>query len=472
MRAAERWYENEMTASVQHNRTLVIGLGKTGLSAARFLAARGNDVLVIDSRSNPPGVGELRHTHPEVSVVLESLDPQWLEGVTEVVLSPGLGLDTPIAAEAVRRGIPVVSDIELFARLATAPVLAVTGSNGKSTVVTLVEQMLSASGLSVAAGGNLGPPALELLGEDPEAYVLEVSSFQLETTQSLKPLAAAVLNVSPDHLDRHGSLQHYAALKARLLKPAATAVFNWDDPRVRAMGSDHAHGIPFSVREPLERGYCILNHEGERWLSRDGEPLLPVSAMRIQGLHNEANALAALALGEATLAAPGPAEASSRGRETAPLLETIEHYAGLPHRCQWVGEEPGIQFINDSKGTNVGATVAALQGLRGPFVLIAGGQSKGADFRPLVAAARDKLVGAVVIGEAAAELEAGLSSVVPVRGAEKMTEALTRACELANESDASRVTVLLSPACASLDMFGDYAARGEAFVAAVGERQR
>lgn len=241
---------------------------------------------------------------------------------------------------------------------------------------------------------------------------------------------------------------------------------------MRAMGLDHPHGIPFSVRESLERGYCTLDHEGERWLSRDGDPLVPVSAMRLQGLHNEANALAALALCDAALAASGSAASSARGTEPAPLLEAIERYAGLAHRCQWVGEEAGIQFINDSKGTNVGATVAALQGLRGPFVLIAGGQSKGADFRPLMAAARDKLVGAVVIGEAAAELEAGLSELVPVRRVENMTEALGRACELANESDAPRVTVLLSPACASLDMFDDYAARGEAFVAAVRERQR
>ena len=204
-----------MKASGEDDRTLVVGLGATGLSVARFLASRGEEVVVIDSRARPPGLGSLQAEYPELPVVVESLDVRWLEGVSQVVMSPGLGLDTPIAVEAQRLGIPLVSDIELFARAVDAPVIGVTGSHGKSTVVTLLARILSAAGQRVAAGGNLGPPALELLEVEAETYLLELSSFQMETTESLEPVAAAVLNVSPDHLDRHGSFERYAALKAK-----------------------------------------------------------------------------------------------------------------------------------------------------------------------------------------------------------------------------------------------------------------
>jgi UDP-N-acetylmuramoylalanine--D-glutamate ligase len=452
MNTTRRRRENEMMA-VQHKPTLVVGLGVTGLATARFLASRGQDVRVIDSRANPPGLAALRRSHPEIPVALETLDPRWLEGVGEVVLSPGLGLDTPIAAEVRRRNIPLLSDIELFARSATAPVLAVTGSNGKSTVVTLLQRVLAASGLDVAAGGNLGPPALELLDEDVAAYVLEVSSFQLESTKSLRPLAATVLNISPDHLDRHGTLEHYAALKARLLQAADTAVFNWDDEWVRPMGLAHPQSIPFSVSETLESGYSVVIRDDGRWLARDREPLLAVAALRLRGAHNEANALAALAL------------AHVLNRDLGPQIDALKSFSGLPHRCQWVAEHAGITFINDSKATNVGATVAALRGLPGPFVLIAGGQSKGADFSPLAEGARGGLRGAVLIGEAGDELEAVLTDVCPLRRANGMASAVALARELASPGD----TVLLSPACASFDMFTDYAHRGERFVAAVRE---
>ena len=213
-RSVERHDESAVSTSAQGGSTLVVGLGATGVATARHLAARGVDVTVIDSRQTPPGLDELGKTHPEIRVILESQDPRWLEGVGQVVLSPGLGLDTPVAAQARQAGIPLLGDIELFARAVTEPVLAVTGSNGKSTVVTLLERMLSATGLDVAAGGNLGPPALQLLEESADIYLLELSSFQLETTETLKPQVATVLNVSPDHLDRHGSLTEYAACKS------------------------------------------------------------------------------------------------------------------------------------------------------------------------------------------------------------------------------------------------------------------
>ena len=451
-----------MNASGEDNRTLVVGLGATGLSVARFLASRGDEALVIDSRVRPPGLEALRQDQPQIPIVLESLDVRWLQGVSQVVLSPGLGLDIPIIVEAQRSGIPIISDIELFARAGHAPVIGVTGSNGKSTVVTLLERLLSAAGVRVASGGNLGPPALELLDVPAETYLLELSSFQLETTESLKPIAAAVLNVSPDHLDRHGSFERYASLKAKLAHAAETFVFNWDDEAVREMARTHAQAIPFSVHESLKAGYSSAEHQGERWLCRDGAPLLPVAELRLPGLHNEANALAAMALaGTVTGELPGPRREAQ--------LNALREFPGLPHRCQWVAEEAGVVFINDSKGTNVGATVAALRGLAGPFVLIAGGRAKGADFGPLVAAAEGRLVGAVVIGEATAELEAAFSGITPVQAAKDMREAVGSALEIARAATVRPITVLLSPACASLDMFADYRERGDVFVASVKE---
>ena len=465
MSTAAQLCDDEMSGSLSNNRTLVVGLGATGLAAARFLASRGEEVLVIDSRTNPPGLEALRDAQPELQIELESLHPRWLDGVSQVVISPGLGLNIGIAAEARRRGIPLVSEIELFARAARAPVVAVTGSNGKSTVVTLVEQMLKAAGVRVAAGGNLGPPAVDLLADSPEIYVLELSSFQLETTRSLRPAAATVLNVSADHLDRHGSLARYSAVKARLLRAARVPVFNRDDPIVRAMAADCPGGIPFSAREHLDHGYCAMAHRGERWLFRDARPVVPTSRLRIPGRHNESNALAALALADVMTS---DSSASNRARS----LDAMCEFPGLEHRCQWVAEEDGISFINDSKGTNVGATVAALRGLSGPLVLIAGGRAKGTDFEPLAEAGEGRLAGAVVMGEAGAALRSTLAPVSPVVGADDMPSAVERAVKLARATGFRQVTVLLSPACASFDMYSDYRARGDAFVAAVEARRR
>lgn len=451
----EDWQDHQMTAQGHDRHTLIVGLGATGLATANYLASRGERVRVIDSRAEPPGLRALGERWPAIPVELGTLDFRWLEGITRVVLSPGLACDIPLAVEARRRGLPVVSDIELFARAAEAPVLAVTGSNGKSTVITLLERMLEAGGLRAVAGGNLGPPALDLLA-DPgcDAYLLEVSSFQLETTESLEPLAAAVLNVSPDHLDRHETLDRYAALKARLLSASQTAIVNWDDVLVRRMALTHPNYVAYSLREPLARGYGVLDHEGCRWLARDREPLLRVSALKLRGAHNEANALAALAL----------AECAARDLESRRShLEALRAFPGLPHRCQWVAKHSGVDFINDSKATNVGATVAALNGLPGPLVLIAGGLSKNGGLSPLVEAGKGKLKGAVLIGSSQADLKAALDHVCPVQLAEGMADAVERARAMAATGD----TVLLSPACASQDMFDDYRARGDAFIAAV-----
>jgi UDP-N-acetylmuramoylalanine--D-glutamate ligase len=431
--------------------SLIVGLGATGVAVARYLSARGERVRVIDSRANPPGLTELRAALPEADVVLETLDERWLEDASRVLLSPGLPYDLPLAVEARRRGLAVIGDVELFALAAQAPVIAVTGSNGKSTVTTLASKMLESQRLRAPAGGNLGPPALDLLDGEADAYVLEISSFQMETTDSLAPLAATVLNVSADHLDRHGTLELYAELKEKLLKAAENAVVNADDPIVAAMGARHSRVVPFSIRTELPRGYSLVAAKGERWLARDRKPLLRASELGIRGAHNEANALAALALTEPLTA------------DLEAALEVLRTFTGLPHRCQLVAERNGVTYLDDSKGTNVGATLAALGGLDGPLVLIAGGLSKGQDLRPLAAGARGKLRAAVLIGTAAAELERVLGPVCKTVHAASMDEAVARAAELARRGD----TVLLSPACASQDMFRDYRERGERFARAV-----
>src|SRR5690606_14335880 len=258
-----------------------------------------------------------RATDPDTEVVVETLDPRWLHGMTRVVLSPGLPVDLPLVAEARRLGLPVVGEIELFARAANAPVVAITGSNGKSTVTAAVARMLAAYGLRAPAGGNLGPPALELLSAAAQAYVVEISSFQMETAESLRPVAAAVLNVSADHLDRHGTLERYAALKEKLLAHAERAVVNVDDPLVAAMGARHAHAVPFSLHAPLERGWSVVEADGARWLARDGRTLMKTRELALRGRHNEGNALAALALCEAVA-----------GRDLTPALDVLRTFAG------------------------------------------------------------------------------------------------------------------------------------------------
>jgi UDP-N-acetylmuramoylalanine--D-glutamate ligase len=435
--------------------TLVVGLGASGLAAARYLAAQGEAVLVIDSRARPPELATLQR-ELDVAVELETLDPQWLDRASRIVLSPGLSVDLPLIAEARRRGIEVIGELELFARAATAPVLAVTGSNGKSTVTSLTAHLLQAQGFDAPAGGNLGPPALELLALGPvDAYALEVSSFQLETTQSLQPAAAALLNISADHIDRHGSLERYAALKGSLLTMAERAVVNWDDPLVRELAPRSDSTLPFSVKEALPCGWSVVEESGQRWLARDLEPQLPSADLTLKGETGEANALAALALIECM------------DGELSLALAALKTFAGLPHRLQPLQEIDGVTYVDDSKGTNVGATAAAIIGAGVPVVLIAGGQGKGADFAPLAALAPGRVRAAVLLGEAAAELERVLAGSVPTYRVANMRAAVARAAALAEAGD----WVLLSPACASQDMFRDYRERGEIFAAAVRELQ-
>ena len=432
------------------NRALVLGLGRTGLSCARYLHRKGIAVRVADTRAEPPGAAALREQVPGAELHTGAFAPALLEGVAQVVISPGLPLRQPLVAEAGRRGLPVVGDIELFAREAPAPVAAITGTNGKSTVTALLAELANAAGRSALAGGNLGEPALDLLERPvPELYVLELSSYQLETTQSLRTGVATVLNVSPDHLDRYDSLEDYATAKSRIFDGSEAAVVNRDDERVRAMPLRGQRVLDFSVRDP-DADYSLLRG-AEPLLACRGEPLMPLSAMRLQGEHNAANALAALAMCEVLELPRGP------------VLEALASFAGLPHRAQWVADVDGVRYVNDSKGTNVGATIAAVAGLAGPLVLIAGGDGKNQDFTPLRAAFAGKVRHVVLIGRDAPALAAALGGACATESAPDMRAAVAAARAAARPGD----TVLLSPACASLDMYRDYAHRGEEFAAAV-----
>ena len=441
------------TAPDKRPYAVIAGLGHTGLSCARYLHAHGWRLAVTDTRAAPPQLAALTALDPGIPVRLGLLDPALLEEATFVVASPGLPLHGAFFEEAQRRGLAIVGDIELFARAAAAPVVGVTGTNGKSTVTTLVARMAERAGLRVRAGGNLGPPALDLLADGTELYVLELSSYQLETTRSLHCRAATVLNLSADHLDRYPSLASYAAAKARIFVRCDTAVINLDDPLVVAMPRSASSTLSFSLRSSLGATYALALHEGEWWLTRAASPILRLAELRIRGAHNAANALAALALGEA-LALP-----------LAAMLAELRSFTGLPHRSQWIAEVKGVAYIDDSKGTNVGATLAAVAGHEGPLVLIAGGDGKNQDFTPLAAACQGKVRHVVLIGRDAALIAAALAGACTTEVCATLPQAVQAAARAARPGD----TVLLSPACASFDMFRDYAHRGAVFAEAVQE---
>ncbi len=439
---------------------VIAGLGKTGLSCARYLHAHGWRIAVTDTRAQPPELAKLQALDPAIPVRMGGLDTRLLDDALCVVASPGLSLSDPFFVEARNRGLEVVGDIELFARAVDAPVVGITGTNGKSTVTTLVGRMAERSGLKVRVGGNLGEPALDLLTaaqRDPQPtvlYVLELSSYQLESTVSLDLKAGTVLNVTPDHMDRYATIEDYAAAKARIFARCDTAVINLDDPLVVAMPRPGQRTLSFSLRASIGADYAVMTGADRQWwLSRQGQPLLALAAMKIKGLHNAANALAALALGEAL------------GLPLEAMVEELRSFAGLPHRSQWVADVNGVTYINDSKGTNVGATLAAVEGMSGPLVMIAGGDGKNQDFAPLQAAFRGKVRHTVLIGRDADAIAKVLSGVCTFEKTATLEEAVRAAARAAKPGD----TVLLSPACASLDMFRDYTHRGAVFAQAVKE---
>ncbi|MCK0745652.1 UDP-N-acetylmuramoyl-L-alanine--D-glutamate ligase [Chromohalobacter nigrandesensis] len=442
-------------AKVPPEYTLIIGLGVSGQAIARHLTRQKVPFMMADTRETPAGLEAFRAAYPHVEVACGPLQALDMCEAREIVVSPGVDLRTPGLAEYAigeGEGPHVVGEIALFVRACCAPIAAITGSNAKSTVTTLLGEMAQEAGRHVAVGGNLGTPALDLLAEAPDAelFVLELSSFQLETTAWVGAETAAFLNLCEDHLDRHGDMHGYRAAKQRVFRGARHAVVNaddaatWPDAQVREVAR-------FTTGSPSGDDWGIAEHAGESWLVHGDTWLMPTRDVRMPGRHNHANALAALAMG------------AQLGLPLAAMRRVLEHFPGLPHRGELVVERDGVRWINDSKGTNVGATLAAIDGvgpvLEGRLILLAGGDGKGADFTPLIEPLKRYAREAVVFGRDAQRLENVMSGRVPVTCVADLDAAMRRAQAIACAGDA----VMLSPACASLDQFPHYMARGDAF---------
>jgi UDP-N-acetylmuramoylalanine--D-glutamate ligase len=432
----------------------VVGLGNTGLSCVEYLKKNNCSVTVVDTRQDPPNLSEFNHRFPDVPLLLGELT---LPANTEViVLSPGVSLQEPVILAAKTRGIPIVSDIELFAKEVTVPVIGVTGSNGKSTVVTLLSKMVEASGKKVGLGGNIGTPALSLLDQQCDCYILELSSFQLETTHTLLLKAATILNISPDHFDRHGNIEEYRAAKLRIYNNAEQIIVNREDIyTIPTSMLPNIKPISFGLNSPENNHYGVIEQSGVLYLAKGKNLILPINEIKLIGQQNIANALAALALAEA-LQLP-----------LASCVSVLKTFAGLPHRCNLLGNFAGITWIDDSKGTNVGATVSAITGvaaqISGKLIVILGGISKGADLSPLLEPVLTYCRAVIVIGEAKELLKQLFVDKIPCYEARDMQHCVALAKQYACSGDG----VLLSPACSSLDMFVDFQARGLAFKQAV-----
>ncbi|MDN7141783.1 UDP-N-acetylmuramoyl-L-alanine--D-glutamate ligase [Pseudomonas sp. JQ170] len=435
---------------------IVVGLGKSGMSLVRFLANRGVAFAVADTRETPPELETLRRDYPQVEVRCGELDVEFLCRADELYVSPGLALATPALQQAAARGVKLSGDIELFARNAKAPIIAISGSNAKSTVTTLVGEMAAAAGKRVAVGGNLGTPALDLLNDDVELYVMELSSFQLETTDQLNAEVATVLNVSEDHMDRYSGLPAYHLAKHRIFRGAHQVVVNRQDALSRPLLAEGQPVWTFGLNAPDFKAFGLREEKGEKYLAFEFQNLMPVRELKIRGAHNQSNALAALALGHAV------------GLPMDAMLSSLRTFAGLAHRCQWLRERNGVSWYDDSKATNVGAALAAIEGLGadidGKLVLVAGGDGKGADFSALRAPVAAHCRAVVLLGRDAERLAEALGDSVPLIRVKTLDEAVQQCAEQAQPGDA----VLLSPACASLDMFKNFEERGRLFAQAVG----
>ncbi len=438
---------------------LIVGLGKTGHSIARFLQQRNQSFVVFDTRSSPAGLTEFNEEFPGVDVHSSTFPPTLYNQLTGIISSPGVALDHPVMQEAAAKGIPIFGDIECLAREIHVPVIAITGTNGKSTVTTLVGEMAKAAGLSVAVAGNIGAPVLDLFddGVTYDLWVLELSSFQLDLTYSLAPVAATILNVTPDHLDRHHSIDAYTQAKQRVYHQTKYLLYNREDNLTAPTGSIQSdeHISSFGLDVPIGNNWGLLAEKNTYYLAYGQEKLMPVDALKIKGRHNWSNALAACALAQAA------------GISLPHMIDVLQQFAGLPHRSQWVRTLNGVDWINDSKGTNIGATMSAISGIggsmQGKIVLIAGGQGKGADFTELRTPMADYVRSVVLIGEDADKMEQALTDSVQVLRAPSLDVAVNMARLQAKPGD----VVLLSPACASLDMFRDFNHRGEVFASVV-----
>ena len=448
---------------------VVVGLGQSGLSVAHYLANQGYQVAVTDAQAAPKLANQLP---PEISIrQFGSIDAELLQQAARIIISPGISLDTDAVATARQANIPVVSDIQLFCEACTVPIVAITGSNAKSTVTTLVGKMAADAGVNVGVGGNIGVPALTLLAnDDMELAVLELSSFQLETVTNLGAQVATVLNMSPDHLDRHGDMLGYHQAKHRIFQGAKSVVINREDALTRPLVADNLPRVSTSIQAPDKGQYgLIIDSEGQTYLARGTERLLSADKLLIKGRHNLLNAQAALALGELA------------GLPLDSMLQTLQQFSGLDHRCQYVAKVADIDYFNDSKGTNIGSTIAAIQGLGevyapkdGKLLLILGGQGKGQQFGELTPFINQYVSHVLMIGEDAKMIEqhlrsAKLSEDVALYQCQTMENAFATVPQVTKSSLSQVQAVLLSPACASFDQYSGYAARGEHFIQLVNQ---
>ncbi len=432
------------------SKVLVVGLGHTGVSVAHYLHKLDFKFAITDSRDKPPLKEAFFQVLPDTPIFTGGFDESAFKVATHIIVSPGVSLMEESIVQAIADGVKVVSDIDLLACSITAPIIAITGSNGKSTVTTMVGEMAKLAGKKIAVGGNLGTPALDLLTEDAELFVLELSSFQLERTSALNAAAASVLNVSADHLDRHDDLETYAKEKQRTFRGDGVLVINLDDPLVRSMSEHGRSCLTFSIKH-TEADFYIGTLEDQEYLMHGKHALMLLAELPLEGRHNAANALAALALGMAV------------GLDKEAMCTALKLFKGLDHRMQKVAKIRGVTWVNDSKATNIGACAAALEGYDTKVILIAGGDAKGADMNELAPLIKDKTKSVVLIGKDADLIKQAINESVPTYYARNMEEAVKICAELAEGGD----SVLLSPACASLDQYKSYQDRGNQFSKAV-----
>jgi UDP-N-acetylmuramoylalanine--D-glutamate ligase len=428
--------------------TIVIGLGETGMSVAEYLSKKNIPFTMLDTRANPPKLAAFKQRFPNNEIYLGEFEESRFSQASQIIVSPGVDIKHHVLRKVVKAyDCECIGDIELFARSSTRPVVAVTGSNGKSTVTSLIAEMARCANVRAYAGGNLGPPALELLEhEDAELFVLELSSFQLESTQSLQPHVSVVLNISPDHLDRHGDVERYAHIKEHIYSNANNSVINREDVYVSNMKTS-GNRISFGLDKPMEGHFGVINEDGCAFLAFGEKHLLPVNELALKGESGILNSLAGLALGH-TLNLP-----------MQKMLEVLKSFIGLPHRLVLVTEHKGVAWFNDSKGTNIGATISSLRSLNNNIILIAGGIFKGGDLGLLKQAVIRHAKQVVLLGKDAELLQQGLASSVPIEHASSMHDAVMMAQKIATKGD----QVLLSPACASFDMYQNYMERGSDF---------
>ena len=443
---------NSLLADVEH--AVVVGLGDSGRSCLNYLDTKEITVTAMDSRTEPPGFDEIQSVHSNVTLITGKFDAQTLLETDLVIVSPGVSLHTKEISGALDAGVPVVGDIELFAFEVTQPVISITGTNGKSTVTALCGEMLKAAGVETQVGGNIGRPALELLNQPAGVYVLELSSFQLESTHNLKSQVAVILNVTPDHMDRYDSVQAYCNAKQRVYKNAISAVYNRDDKRSFPSHYSVEKRISFGAGEP-ENGedFGIREFKSKQWLCQGNTYLIAVDELPLKGRHNQLNYLAAMAL------------VYLAGIDFDKAKPGLKLFKGLPHRFEFIGQWSNVEWINDSKGTNPGATLASISGQSKTIVLIVGGDAKGADFSILTDAIREHVKAVVLFGRDSDYIEEILPSALPRVTAANLDEVVQMADKLSCEND----MVIFSPACASFDMFENYMQRGDVFRAAVKE---